>query len=447
MKKIKKIITAIGNPTINEDLKEENYDILCSDILYKEGILEFLEINNKVDYIIINDKLEGKIKTEDLIEKIKILNKNIKIILISKNEINNKKIYKKIENISIEEIKNIISFENKKNNNKINYNDINNRINNKKINNNNYNNKKNNNINNDFDNKKNNSKSLNESKIFNRKTIPINDFFNEETKEGKLISILGPNGIGKSIFSIIFSNNLENKKVLIFNIDIFNNSLINLLEINKDKIKNNKNKINNEKNNNYNKIKKYNIKNINEINDYFYKNNFNINDYIINSKYNIDFIFGAEIIFNSGININPQKLINIINKLKNKYDLILIDTSSDNLLDYTKEVLKNSDYGIFISGANFLEIKKSQKLLDIYTKEWGIYNKKIKIIINKWTKESIDDGILKEIFKKYDIIGKIKLSDYYDLAINKNNLKRKEIQKDLNKIKTKIVRKKIIKIN
>ncbi len=145
--------------------------------------------------------------------------------------------------------------------------------------------------------------------------------------------------------------------------------------------------------------------------------------------------------------MNPQKLNNIINKLKNKYDLILIDTSSENLLDYTKEILKNSDYGIFISGANLLEIKKSQKLLDIYTNEWDIYNKKIKIIINKWTKESIDDEVLKQIFKNYDILGKIKLSDYYDLAINKNNLKRKEIQKDLNKIKNKIVRRKIIKIN
>ena len=420
MKKIKKIITAIGNPTINEALKEENYDIVCADILYKEGILELLEINNKVDYIIINDKLEGKINTEDLIEKIKILNKNLKIILISKNEINNKKIYKKIENISIEEIKNIISCENIKYNNKINNNNINYE----------------NNIN----------KKINENKIFNKKTIPINDFFKEKTKDGKLISILGTNGIGKSVFSIIFSNNLENKKVLIINLDIFNNSLINLLEINKDKIKNNKNKFYNENNNYYNKIKKYNIKNINNVNNYSNKNNFNFNNYIINSKYNIDFIFGADIIFNSGININPQKLINMINKLRNKYDLILIDTSSDNLLEYTKEILKNSDYGIFISGANLLEVKKSQKLLDIYTKEWEIYNTKIKIIINKWTKESIDDGILKEIFKNFDILGKIKLSDYYDLAINKNNLKRKEIQKDLNKIKNKIVRKKIIKI-
>ncbi len=390
MKKIKRVITAIGNPEINEKLKKENIEIVCADILYKEGILEFLEINNKIDYILINEKLEGKIKIEELIEKIKLLNKNIKIILISKNEKNYKNIYKKIENISVTEIKNIILYENKK---------------------------------------------INENSVFNKKTIPINDFFNQETKDGKIISILGPNGIGKSIFSIIFSNNLENKKVLIFNLDIFNNSIVNLLEINKNnkfnqKNINNKNKINFEKNNNY-----------------LSKNNFNINNYIIESKYKIDFIFGTDIIFNSEINMNPQKLNNIINKLKNKYDLILIDTSSENLLDYTKEILKNSDYGIFISGANLLEIKKSQKLLDIYTNEWNIYNKKIKIIINKWTKESIDDEVLKQIFKNYDILGKIKLSDYYDLAINKNNLKRKEIQKDLNKIKNKIVRRKIIKIN
>lgn len=390
MKKIKRLITAIGNPEINEKLKKENVEIVCADILYKEGILEFLEINNKIDYILINEKLEGKIKIEELIEKIKLLNKNIKIILISKNEKNYKNIYKKIENISVTEIKNIVLNENKK---------------------------------------------INENSVFNKKTIPINDFFNQETKDGKIISILGPNGIGKSIFSIIFSNNLENKKVLIFNLDIFNNSIVNLLEINKNnkfnqKNINNKNKINFEKNNNY-----------------LSKNNFNINNYIIESKYKIDFIFGTDIIFNSEINMNPQKLNNIINKLKNKYDLILIDTSSENFLDYTKEILKNSDYGIFISGANLLEIKKSQKLLDIYTNEWNIYNKKIKIIINKWTKESIDDEVLKQIFKNYDILGKIKLSDYYDLAINKNNLKRKEIQKDLNKIKNKIVRRKIIKIN
>ena len=359
-------------PEINLSLKEENINVLCGDILYKEGILEYLEINKDIDYIIINENLEGKIKLEDLIEKIKKINFKIKIILISKNQKNYKNIYKKIENININEIKNII-----------------------------------------FD----------KNRIFNKKNIPINDFFNEETKDGEIISIVGPNGIGKSIFSITYSNNLENKQILIFNLDIFNNSIINLLEINKNKI-----------NKNY-------LKNMNKKED-----NLNIEDYIIKSKYNLDFISGAELIFNSKIPISPQRIRNIIYKLKNKYDLILIDTSSESLLDYNKEILKISDYLIFISGANLLEIKKSQKLLEIYTKEWDISNKKIKIIINKWTKQSIDDEILKEIFKSYDILGKIKLSDYYDVAINKNNLKRREIQNDMKNIRRKIIKNKRIKI-
>ena len=259
----------------------------------------------------------------------------------------------------------------------------------------------------------------------NKKTIPINDFFNEKTKEGEIITILGPSGIGKSIFSIIFSNNFENKKTLIFNLDFFNNSLIKLLEINKKIQKNNKKT----------------EKNIN-----FYQNNLKIEDFILKSKYNIDYISGSEIIFNSKKTITPQKIKNVINNLKNKYDLILVDSSSECLLDYLKEILKISNYSIFISGSNLLEIRKSQKLLEIYTKEWEISKNKIKIIFNKWTKQSIDDEVLKELFRNYEILGKIKLSDFYDLAINKNNIKIKEIQKDINKIKRKIIRKKVIKI-
>ena len=106
-----------------------------------------------------------------------------------------------------------------------------------------------------------------------------------------------------------------------------------------------------------------------------------------------------------------------------------------------------SKYLIFISGTNLLEIKKSQKLLNIYTKDWEIRKNKIKIIFNKWTKNPIDDEVLRNIFKDYDILGKIKLNDFYDLTINKNNIKKKEIQRDINHIKRKIVRKKVIKIN
>ena len=110
---MKKIITAVNNPNLNEKLNNENYiEVIGKDIQYKEGILEFLENNKNIDLIIINEKLPGEINLINLLKKIKLINEKIKIILILENEntekeekikkinnkikiINNKKINKK----------------------------------------------------------------------------------------------------------------------------------------------------------------------------------------------------------------------------------------------------------------------------------------------------------------------------------------------------------------
>ena len=49
---MKKIITAINNPNLNEKLKQENnLEIICKDIQYKEAILEILlENKNAASY-------------------------------------------------------------------------------------------------------------------------------------------------------------------------------------------------------------------------------------------------------------------------------------------------------------------------------------------------------------------------------------------------------------
>ena len=53
MIELKKIITAIGNPKINEELKKEiNFEIIGKDIQYREAIIEILEKNNKINFII-----------------------------------------------------------------------------------------------------------------------------------------------------------------------------------------------------------------------------------------------------------------------------------------------------------------------------------------------------------------------------------------------------------
>lgn len=75
---MKKIITAINNPNLNEKLKQENnLEIICKDIQYKEAILEILLENKNVDILIINNDLPGEIQTEKLLNE--IISKNNKI--------------------------------------------------------------------------------------------------------------------------------------------------------------------------------------------------------------------------------------------------------------------------------------------------------------------------------------------------------------------------------
>ena len=87
---MKKIVTAINNPKLNEELKKEkDLKIIGKDIQYKEAILEILEKNKNINLIIINENLPGEIDLEILIKKIKLINKMIKIIFILEKE-NNK---------------------------------------------------------------------------------------------------------------------------------------------------------------------------------------------------------------------------------------------------------------------------------------------------------------------------------------------------------------------
>lgn len=88
-----------------------------------------------------------------------------------------------------------------------------------------------------------------------------------------------------------------------------------------------------------------------------------------------------------------------------------------------------------------MEIQKSKNILKIYKEEWNIDNNKINILFNKFNKNSIDINILKIIFSEYNIIGKIDISDKYNLIINKNaNKIDKNIKKEYLKIIEKYLR-------
>ena len=126
---MKKIITALGNPLLNDKLSEEKeFKILTKDIQYQDGIFEILEKEEKIDFLILSEILLGENKIKNLIEKIQEKNNQIKIIVILENkkeELENilylkgvKKIYYNNE-VEIEEIISFIKNENKEENEKI----------------------------------------------------------------------------------------------------------------------------------------------------------------------------------------------------------------------------------------------------------------------------------------------------------------------------------------
>ncbi len=133
---MKNILTAIGNEELNNELKKlNNFNIINSDIQYRDGILEVLEYKKEIDILILSNQIPGEIEIKDLINKIYLINNKIKIYFIT-NELD-KDMIKFLKNKKVE----IIFFENKINlqeiiNNiydekKINYLNKNNIINNK----------------------------------------------------------------------------------------------------------------------------------------------------------------------------------------------------------------------------------------------------------------------------------------------------------------------------
>lgn len=433
---MKQIITALGNPLLNDKLSEEKeFKILTKDIQYQDGIFEILEKEEKIDFLILSEILLGENKIENLIEKIQEKNNQIKIIIILENkkeELENilylkgiKKIYYN-NKVQIKEIISFIKNENKEENEKIkneleNLKEllIKNNINfeKEKINNNLLENK--------IDENKFKKNKLNKNKLNKIKIIKNNKKINS-----KVISIAGTGGVGKSIITLNLSNILKEKKqkILIIDFDILNNSLHTILGVNQysQKIKN--------------KLQK---------NDLI-QNKINIKELVIKINKKVDLISGINLLFDSKYKISSEKIEFILEELKQYYDVIIIDTSSECFFDYTKNILNNSDNILFLLEANLLEIKKANNLLKIYIEEWNLKKEKINIIINKYNENAVDDKIIKNIFSEYKILGKIKFNKKYNILINKNfeeDIFTKNIKKEYEKISDKIIKLKNRKLN
>mgnify|MGYP004649767003 FL=1 len=398
---MKKIITALAEPQLNNELKKEkDFIVIGKDIQYQEGVIEILETEKEVDFLIISEALPGNEKLENLIEKIKQINNevNIVIILENKKEELEKNLYSKnvylilYNKIEIKEIIKLIKNKKEDENEKIKkeINDL------KKII-----------IEQNSKNKQNKKQKIKEVKELN--------------SQKEIICILGSGGVGKSIFTVNLAKSLiySKKKILIIDFDILNNSLHTILGVKKYSEKISK------------KIKENNL----------IKDKISLKELKIKINKRIDLISGINLLFDSKYKINNIQFNNLFNDVKKFYDVIIIDTSSECFFNYTKDIIKKSNINIFIVEPNLLEIQKSKNILKIYKEEWNIDNNKINILFNKFNKNSIDINILKIIFSEYNIIGKIDINNKYNLIINKNANK---INKNIKKEYLKIIEKYLI---
>ena len=379
---MKTIITALANPELNKELKKiDEFKIEIPDIQYQEGIFETLE-EKKVDFLIVSELLKGDDELEEFLKKIKEKGPNIKIILLLEKE--NKEKIKIAKNAKVEKI----LFHHKTTINEvIQYL--------KEI-------PTETNIEEEIRNIKKliiENKTPQKNKILEhiKNTIKVN--CKKEIKQNnEIIAITGGHGTGKSFITACLAMELkkEKTKILILDFDLLNENMHTIFG---------KKKFQTKKNEEIKQDDKFKIEDIQK--------------YKIKINSHIDLISGSSLIF-SEEKINIIQLAQIIEKLKKEYDIILVDTSSECYLEFNKFLLQISNTILVLTEGNLLEIKKTVYLLNIYKEKWNIEKGKIKIIFNKYHKNTIDEKILNTIFIEYEIIGKVKWNKNYALLINQN---------------------------
>ena len=344
---MKKIITAINNPKINEEInKNPNIETISKDVQYREAILELLEQFKNTDIIILYEKILGKITIEELIIKIQKINPKIKIIIFLEKKDNNK-----IKMLLKRNVKNIYfkkDLKYKKIINIINNNLLGNKIkNNKKINNKKLINEK---IKNKINNNKLNNKKI-KNKIINNKLInKINNYKLINNNKNKIITIIGKNNLEKNKIIIFLIEYLKNKKILFIN-----------FEKNDQKIKN----------------------------DFkFFRINFNKN---------IKFIYNPYLFLEKIQTEKPEK---IFEKIKQKFDFIIIKDSYIFDKEIKHNIIENTDAFIWTVSLKDLGIKEISQMKRFSQKYLQNIKSSLHIVVKNIFLKDINPSLLKKHCQK-----------------------------------------------
>jgi MinD-like ATPase involved in chromosome partitioning or flagellar assembly len=371
---MKKIITALGNPVLNNELKRfQKYDVLHEDIIYQEAVLDILEIYNP-DVLVLSGLLQGQSDGIEFIDLIRKKNRVARIILITdkiNDETKNILISKGIFDIFCDseiEIGDVLEAIDREE-------PINKKI---EI------------IEEEVREKYNNNNNISKEKIYISKT-----------QKQEIIAFSGTSGSGKSTIlknlSLVLSNKTTSR-ILVIDLDTLNGNLDEIYNINKipqgvDILLDEEKKCG-----------------LNYIVDLISKNRFdsNVFDGLVVKFQNVDIITGNTSLHYCQNVLNTEYYDKILEYAKEKYDFIFIDTSNNIFLDSTKWAVQKASRLFFVTENNYLCIKKANQLLNIFINLWGVWKNKIQIIINKSNSNGLEIELIQNVLGNIQVIGNIK---------------------------------------
>ena len=221
-----------------------------------------------------------------------------------------------------------------------------------------------------------------------------------------VFAIAGNSGCGKSMFTYLYSTYLANKglKVLVIDLDIEKGDLnlfFNIGVMPKDV--------------DYD-LPKDKASSLNYLVDMIDKGTFSEYNFIrcLQKKdRNSDL---SVITGNTSLNVclntlTPSYYEKILEIAKIKFDVIFLDVSSSLFLDSTQFSVCNATNVFYVIEANKLSIERAKRTLNDICDNWNISKDKVKILVNKYKKSSIEKDLVKRLLREYEVVGFIPFNE------------------------------------
>lgn len=383
---MKRIITAMGNDVLNNELKKyAKYDVVLEDLFCQDTLITKLN-KYDADTIIISGLLQGQWDLEEFVEKIRSKNSIARVIVITDEiDVNMRKILEtnNVLDIFVDstvEIPDIIEAIDREETIRKKYEMIG-----------------------ESKTEYNLSKSTN---LENEEHVQIkeNIVLEKMVQKQEVITVSGIAGAGKSTIAVNFCKVLSqksNSKILLIDLDTLNGNIDEMLKISKVP-QNIEMSIDDDKKSG-----------INYAVELIMKNRFdsNVFDELVVNANGFDVLTGNTSLHYCQNVLKEEYYDKLLKCAKEKYDFIVIDTSSNIFLDSTKWALREASRVLFVTEGNFLSLKKMQQFIHVVTNIWGVWKPKIEVIVNKNYKNDIDSEVISRVTDGLQIVGEIKLNE------------------------------------